>query len=233
MGGNWRKTFENQGLSTSGSFMNEQRTLVVHCVDWPITAAGFRPEEPVAVVRANRVEACSAAARGGGVSIGLRRREAQRRIPEIHIVDADYARDTAMFESVVNSVIALAPLVEVFEPGTCMVPTVGPSRYYGGDEVLMREMLKAVINATQELGAVCQIGIADGPFSARLAARSSTIVPVGESAHFLAPHPVDVLERPELVSLLTRLGIHTLGQFAALKETDITARFGPDGVVAP
>lgn len=212
--------------------MTQERTLVVHCMDWPVTAAGFRPEQAVAIVRANRVEACSAAARGSGVTVGLRRREAQRRNPQVQIVEADYARDVAMFEPVVKSIIALAPLVEVFEPGTCMVPTVGPSRYYGGDDVLVRKMLKVVIDATHDLGAICQIGIADGPFAARLAARSSTIVPVGESSHFLEPIPLDVLERPELVSLLNRLGIHSLGQFAAMKQTDISARFGPDGVAA-
>jgi protein ImuB len=212
--------------------VNQERTLVVHCMDWPVTAAGFRPEQPVAIVRANKVETCSAAARGSGVTIGMRRREAQRRNPAIEIVNADYARDTAMFEPVVKAVIALAPFVEVFEPGTCMVPTLGPSRYYGGDEVLMRKMFEAVTDVTHDLGAICQIGIADGPFAARLAARSSTIVPVGETPHFLEPHPLDVLDRPELQSLLNRLGIRTLGQFAAMKSTDISARFGPDGIAA-
>jgi protein ImuB len=209
-----------------------ERTLVVNCMDWSVTAAGYRPEQPVAVVRANRVETCSAAARGSGVSIGMRRREAQRRNPGIEIIETDYARDTAMFEPVVKAIIALAPLVEVFEPGTCMVPTVGPSRYYGGDETLFKEMFKVATTATGDLGAICQIGIADGAFAARLAARSSTIVPIGETPEFLAPHPLDVLERPELVSLLNRLGIHTLGGFAEMKEADISARFGLDGVAA-
>jgi protein ImuB len=212
--------------------MTPERILVVHCVDWPVTAAGYRPEQPVAVVRANRVEACSAAARGSGVHIGMRRREAQRRNPAIEIIESDYARDTAMFEPVVKAIIRLAPLVEVYEPGTCMVPTVGPSRYYGGDEVLFREMFKVATAATQDLGAICQIGIANGPFAARLAARSSTIVPSGETAEFLAPHSLEVLERPDLTSLLNRLGIRTLGGFAEMKATDISSRFGPDGMVA-
>jgi protein ImuB len=212
--------------------VTEERTLVVHCMDWPITAAGFRPEQPVVVVRANRVEACSAAARGMGISVGLRKREAQRRCAELHIVEADYARDAAMFDPVVKSVMALAPLVEVFEPGTCMVPTLGPARYYGGDQALVRQVLKVVSSAAHDLGGICQIGIADGAFSARLAAKSSTIVAVGESANFLDPLSVDVLQRPDLASLLKRLGIHTLGQFAELKETDVSARFGPDGAAA-
>lgn len=209
-----------------------ERTLVINCVDWPVTAAGFNPEEVVVIVRNNRVQACSAAARGSGIAVGMRRREAQRKNPDVIVVEADPARDTALFEPVVKSVMALAPLVEVYSPGTCMVPTLGPSRYYGGDSQLMREVLKVVTEATQDLGAVCQIGIADGPFTARLAARSSTIVPPGESAKFLEPLPLDSLGRPELQSILTRLGVHTLGQFAALKDTDVSARFGPDGLAA-
>ena len=214
--------------------MTENRVLVVRCMDWPVTAAGFRPEEPVVIVRANRVEACSAAARGAGVSIGMRKREAQRRCAGLHVVEADHARDVVMFDPVVKGVTALAPLVEVFESGICMVPTIGPSRYYGGDEAFARQVLKAVTAATRDLGAICQVGMADGAFAARLAAESSTIVPVGEgeTAKFLAPLSVDVLQRPDLASLLKRLGVHTLGQFAELEEVDISARFGPDGAAA-
>lgn len=209
-----------------------ERTLVVHCVDWSVTAAGFRPEEAVAIVKSNRVMSCSAAARGLGVVEGMRRREAQRHNSSIHIVEYDIARDIALFEPVVKKIVGLAPLVEVFTPGTCMVPTLGPSRYYGGDSKLVQEMLKAVTGATKDMGIVCQIGIADGPFAARLAARSSTIVPVNETAQFLETFSLDVLNRPDLSRLLSNLGINTLGQFAAMNEADISARFGPDGTAA-
>jgi protein ImuB len=40
------------------------------------------------------------------------------------------------------------------------------------------------------------------------------------------------LERPELQSLLGRLGIRTLGKFAEIEESHIAARFGVDGVEA-
>ena len=55
------------------------------------------------------------------------------------------------------------------------------------------------------------------------------VVPVGGAADFLAPLPIRVLDRPELADLLSRLGIHTLGDFAALPRADVLARFGPDG----
>jgi protein ImuB len=56
-----------------------------------------------------------------------------------------------------------------------------------------------------------------------------TIIPNGGAAAFLGPLPVSLLEEPELAGLLPRLGIRTLGDFAALDAQDVVARFGPLG----
>ena len=57
------------------------RTLAIWCMDWPAVAAaaasGLASTAPIAVTLANRVVACSAAAREAGVRRGLRRREQQ------------------------------------------------------------------------------------------------------------------------------------------------------------
>ena len=60
----------------------------------------------------------------------------------------------------------------------------------------------------------------------------STVVSAGRTAEFLAPFPVDALDRPELADLLRRLGIRTLGAFAALPAREVLARFGLDGALA-
>ena len=73
-----------------------------------------------------------------------------------------------------------------------------------------------------------QVGAADGLFAAILAARSGLLVPRGETAGFLAPWSVAVLRRTELAVTLQRLGVHTLGQFAALPSRHVLARFGSD-----
>ena len=49
---------------------------------------------------------------------------------------------------------------------------------------------------------------------------------------FLAGVPVEALDRPELTDLLRRLGIKTLGDFAALPPSDVLTRFGFDGALA-
>ena len=233
--------------------MTATRTLVVWCPDWPVTAAGVDAETPAAVVFANRVVACSAGARGEGVKRGLRRREAQGRCPELLILEQDPGRDARAFEPVVAAVESLTPRVEVVRPGLCALATRGPSRYFGGDHALARLMADTVAMAPTPAvvtGETCgiahvspvssassgkfpsQVGIADGLFAAELAARQSLVVPPGESAEFLAPFPIVALDRPELADLLQRLGIRTLGAFAALPAADVLARFGPDGATA-
>jgi len=57
---------------------------------------------------------------------------------------------------------------------------------------------------------------ADGLFAAVLAARRGLIVPAGGTPAFLAPLPVAALGRDDLTALLDRLGIRTVGGFAAL-----------------
>ena len=47
------------------------------------------------------------------------------------------------------------------------------------------------------------------------------IVPAGGTPAFLAPLPVGLLDRPELTELLDRLGIRTLGEFAALPDAHV------------
>ncbi len=61
-----------------------------------------------------------------------------------------------------------------------------------------------------------------------LAARSELIVPAGEVRQFLAPWSVATLARPELAVTLQRLGVTTLGQFAALPSPHVSDRFGAD-----
>ena len=68
--------------------------------------------------------------------------------------------------------------------------------------------------------------MADGLFAAVLAARRDLVVPAGGTPAFLAPLPVGILGRPELAELLDRLGIRTLGEFAALPDAHVLGRFG-------
>jgi protein ImuB len=298
------------------------RTLVVWCPDWPVEAAirdGLAEVgHPLAILRANRVVAASASARVAGVARAMRRREAQGRCPDIALIEDDPGRDARVFEPVAAALDAFTPRIEIVRPGLCQFPTIGPSRYFGGDEALAAKILEAV----RATGAPVRLGIADGPFAAALAARSPVrrilantasgeammandrfgatslvslvsempdsdlpvsevpvlgmpvsevpVIAPGGSAEFLSGYSLRALIAVEggravtkaarslkrastkskgstsnsvnstngdahglalidLVDLLQRLGIRTLGALAGLPHSDVLARFGPVG----
>ena len=211
------------------------RALVVWCPDWPVTAIGLDAATPAAVVSGSLVEACSAAARAEGVRRGQRIRDAQRHCPGLVVRDRDTDAEGRRFESVAAAVAGVTPWVEVVRPGICAIPVRGAARYHGGGADDEESLRVHVQDTVVEQGFDCGAGIADGLFAAELAARAGeggVVVPEGGTPAFLAPYPVGVLGRPELAGLLARLGIRTLGAFAALPVKDVTARFGADEIRA-
>ena len=145
------------------------------------------------------------------------------RCPDLLHEDEDGAA-LRSFARVVEAVEAYCPWVTTVRPGICSLPARGPARYFGGEGPLVQLVAEAASAV-----AAAEVGVADGLFAAVLAARGGVIVPAGGTADFLAPFPVGVLGQPELAELLDRLGIRTLGGFAALPEAHVLGRFGSDG----
>jgi protein ImuB len=229
-----------------------ERTACLWCPDWSIVAARRRDPElvgvPVVVVdRAARglvVLAASIEARDEGVTVGLRRREAEARCADLIVLDADDGADARSFEAVVRVVEQWVPRLVIQMPGTLSFATRGPARYFGGDHALAVQF----VTGLHDVGvADVRIGIAGGTFAAALAARAASpessvhVVDRDASAAFLAPWPIAVLgpqvdarygAGDELVDLLARLGLRTLGAFAALPDAAVLGRFGAAGVYA-
>lgn len=212
-----------------------QRVLALWVQDWPVVAAGISAGEPGAVLHANRVVASSEAARMMGVVRGIRRREAQARCPELLLAERDLAGEARAFEAIAAAVEVFTPRLELTQSGTCVFPTIGPSRYFGGDKSLAEQIFIAVEDVLDGRTS-CHIGIADGVFAARLAARVRAIGPCiiepGGTPEFLAPLPITVLDQPDLTDVLRRLGLLTLGAFAALDPRDVLGRFAAVGLAA-
>jgi protein ImuB len=143
------------------------------------------------------------------------------------------------FEQVVGAAAQFCPRIEVLRPGLLAFAALGPARYFGGEAELGRKVAEAVT----KLGYDCGAGIADGMFAALLASRDALlaagdgaepvrIVPPGGTPAFLAPRAVTVLGAPDLADLLVRLGIRTLGEFAAIPVAEAGNRFGAQGLLA-
>jgi hypothetical protein len=138
-------------------------------------------------------------------------------------------REAREFLAVLEVVERFCPWVEPVRLGICTLPARGPSRFFGGEELVTEKLAAAVAERTgsDDIG----VGAAEGLFAAVLAARSGVIVSRDEVPSFLAPWSMAVLRRPELAVTLQRLGIHTLGQFAALSARHVLARFGSDAAL--
>lgn len=235
------------------------RVVCVGCVDWPVVAARLGEprwaHRPVAVLERGRVVAASKEARVAGVRRGMRRREAEAACGDLMVVGRDPTAEARWFEPVVAATGAVAARLVVDRPGLLYLPARGPARFFGGEAALC-DRLRAVVRdaigdrwaaatgsvegavegapegAPVDRPAPVRVGVADGVFPARLAARRDTVVPSGRTAAFLAPWPVEVLGDADLAGLLRRLGVPTLGDFAALPAPAVLARFGPAGLVA-
>lgn len=211
--------------------MMPPRHLVLWLPDWPVHAAlGAPPADAhVAIVQANTVIACSAAARAQGVRRGQRRRLAQSRSPALQLIPADPRRDERAFLPVLRLLEELVPGVQPLRPGLAALRARGAARYYGGEE----QAALRIIDALADHGHPdVRAAIADGLFTAEQAARLAApalVVDPGASQQFLAPLPVQALGDDEVTALLQRLGIHTLAEFAALAESDIRDRLGERG----
>jgi protein ImuB len=212
-----------------------ERQMAVWCPDWPVVAAavqlGLSLQLPLAVFERGEVFACSAIARVEGVRRGMRRRDASARCPELIVLERNAASEVRTFESVLAAIEEISAGVAPVRPGLCGLRV--PSRFYGGE----REAAAVVAEHLVSAGIWdFRMGIADGIFAAEHAARRATaqdcwIIPCGGSAVFLAGLSIGVLENAELVTLLRRLGIRSLGDFAALASRDVLTRFGQEGAL--
>ena len=160
-------------------------------------------------------------ARGGGET---------QRVMVVSSPDADAEQSGRL----VALVTEYCPTVESVRLGVCAFAARGPARYFGGEEALGTKLAAAAAAA----GLRCRAGVADGLFAAQLAAGPAdgadpvTVVPAGGTPRFLARQPVSVLGDPDLAGLLRRLGIRTLGDFAALPADAVASRFGEAGEAA-
>lgn len=211
------------------------RTMLLWCPDWPITAAvragALDATAPIALIDRSEVYACSTAARREGVRRGQRVRDAQARCPALLVLRYEAGLDSRAFAPVLSALEQTVPGVQPMRPGLAAMHAKGPAQFYGGEE----EAALWLLDAVHELGIHdARVAIADGPFTAEQAVRRPRrarigIVPAGRSAEFLAPLPVGRLGDEALATLLRRLGIRTLGEFAALDPSDVAARFGVAG----
>jgi protein ImuB len=208
------------------------RTLCVWFPDWPLRRPDSPPGRPVQVVDdAGTVVAATPYAVAAGVRVGMRRRQAEVLCPGAVTLLADPGAEAVAFEPVATAIEDVVPRMEMASPGLVYLPAAGAARYYGGEDALVAR-LAAALEAVAGPGG--RIGLADGPFAARRAAGAAADGPVivADTAAFLAGLDVAALGVEELADTFRWLGVHTLGDLAALPRAAVASRFGTTGLDA-
>jgi len=179
----------------------------------------------------------SLAAEAFGVRAGMRLGEALARCPRLALFPPDPVGVGEAWERLTQRLEAIGAAVESEHPGLAHFEAWGLRRIHGGTE---EEVIAA---ARRALGVPTRIGAGPTRFCATAAAtrarrRRAEIVRGGElaAADYLAPLPATLLRaRGRLVELppaLERLGVTTLGEFAALPRAAVADRFGALGLTA-
>ncbi len=213
------------------------RVAAVWFPDWPIQAArldaGDELAEPLAIGAHHRIKVVSHAARKLGIRRGMKVRHAQSVCPDLTVVEDNPDRDGRMFAALAASFDDVAASVEVLRPGLVVVDIAAAGTFHGSEE----KATEMLIDAASRRGIDALAGVADEIATAVIAARVPAVVPVGQSASFLAGLPLRMLVAEtslsadaDTVTALGQLGVGTLGELAALPSTAISTRFGRAGL---
>ena len=153
-------------------------------------------------------------------------RHAEHFCPQATFVLPDEEATARIHELISAVLYDLAPVVEVREEGIAWIDLGGVVRPGESIREMRRRLLKAI-------GREPRLGLAPGPFSARMAAaraRPGRLLQVGDARAFLAPLlsrelPLDT----EQLERLDLLGLRTLAAVAAIGPRELESQLGRDG----
>lgn len=128
-------------------------------------------------------------------------------------------------QALLDALNLLCPFTEAIRFGLFALPIRAPSRFYGGDDAVL-EMVRRCVHDVA--GTNVHLGVAEGLFSAELAAHHEVVLPAGASSGFRRAQPLEVLGRRDLTTTCQRLGIRTVGAFADLDTARVAERFDRD-----
>jgi nucleotidyltransferase/DNA polymerase involved in DNA repair len=159
-----------------------------------------------------------------GVRSGMSFRHAQRLCPDAEFVQPDPEAAERLRRLIAATLYDLSPVVEVHPGGTGLIALDGVVK----PRQAIVEMRRRLETAT---GAPPRLGLAPGPFSARLAAsraRPGRVLQVEDARRFLEDLPVAELELDgEQLERLRLLGLTTLGAVARLGPRQLETQLGP------
>ena len=196
-------------------------------------AVGGRPETRGVVA------SCSYPARQFGVRSAMPMGQALGLCPDLIIVGGDHRRYRAVSHRAMRKLRSVTSLVEQISIDEAFLDVTAIDS--PAEQIARR--LQAEIDS--ELGLPCSLGVAANKLVAKIAnnvgkarsgksgepPRAILVVPPGLEAEFLAPLPASELwgVGPKTAERLAQLGIHTIGDIAAMADSELATRFGKHG----
>lgn len=165
-----------------------------------------------------------------GVKVGMTLEQAVSHHADCVVVEADEPYYEQVFDEVLRSLIGIGPGVEGQELGVAYVRLDGLGALYGGENRLVKAILQVVPPDLEP-----SAGVGPAMFPAYVAARTAPALGAqwvpADVARFLSPHSIDLLPvSSEIKTGLHLLGLHTMGEVAALQKTLLVDRFGWEGL---
>lgn len=177
-----------------------------------------------------RIEWASGAALRGGVQVGSTLTAAAAMAPELQHFSYDGEAEVKALASLGEALMLLAPAFQLSAPDGLWLDASAAPLQRGEQGFAQR-----VVELCAELGWTARVCIASQASTARMLARHGRgaqvqLVNDGEEAAALASLPLSALEdAPAARSALQSLGLHTLGDVAALPPGAWVARAGVEG----
>lgn len=178
-------------------------------------------------IERGRVVECSPLAAALGARAGMTLVQAQAAARDARVVVDDPRQDIEVWRAMLDALDAASPLVEDAGLGCAYLEMHG---IIGGAD----GWLAAVREALAGFDLPLRLGLAASPFVARAGAlvRDGSCIDAAAAAAFLAPLPLETLELAAIaIERLAILGVHTLGQLAALPHGPFVRRFGAAAAV--
>ncbi|WP_395242934.1 DNA polymerase IV [Agromyces sp. MMS24-K17] len=177
------------------------------------------------------VSAASYEARRYGVNSAMPMSVALRQCPNAVVLRGDYARYAEYSKRVMEIFESITPKVEKLSIDEAFLDVAGARRLHGSPAEIGRTIRERV---RRETGLTCSVGIAATKFVAKVASGRSKpdgllVVPAADTVAFLHPLPISALWGVGRVTeeSLTRLGLRTVGDVAAMPRDALERAIGP------
>jgi protein ImuB len=211
--------------------------------DFPVQAVVRLETElrgkPVAILDGaaplTKVFAANAAAKTLGVEIGMTKVQAEA-CSGIAWRWRSHPQEATAHAALLDCAWTISPRVEENAkgseeelPDTVVLDIAGCEKLFGSPEKIAGDLKRVAA----KVGFDANVAVAGNPEAAICAARGFpgiTVIPAGSEGDRLGTLPLSSLKiPPELLDTLTRWGIHTCAEFAALPEVAIVERLGQEG----